>query len=208
MKKIEFVSRKITDGDVAAIARLLHLTDPYIYPTVCEDPEDPLWRRVVSLCLKAEGNVFSAAHFRILTVENAVVALSCVIPCGKGLSFAENLPLTERERAALACAEKGYFLPLLRESAEMNGFNLVNLCVDPAVRGQGAGRMLMELYVREHGDAPLHLDVVADNIGAIRLYESCGFQIERAYEGFAGEGATVACYHMVRPSPRGTFEEK
>ena len=200
MEKIDFTLRNATKGDEAAIARLLHFTDPYIYPAICKDPEDPFWRRVVSLCLASEENVFSASHFRVLTAGDTVVALSCVIPCGKALSFAESLPLTEEERAALACAENGYFLPLLRESAEMDSFNLVNLCVDPAVRRQGAGRMLMELYVREYGDAVLHLDVVADNIGAIRLYQSCGFQIEREYEGFAGENATVSCYHMVRPS--------
>ena len=171
MEKIDFTLRNATKGDEAAIARLLHFTDPYIYPAICKDPEDPFWRRVVSLCLASEENVFSASHFRVLTAGDTVVALSCVIPCGKA-----------------------------RESAEMDGFNLVNLCVDPAVRRQGAGRMLMELYVREYGDAVLHLDVVADNIGAIRLYQSCGFQIEREYEGFAGENATVSCYHMVRPS--------
>jgi ribosomal protein S18 acetylase RimI-like enzyme len=52
------------------------------------------------------------------------------------------------------------------------------LAVEAAVRGQGVGTRLLERAAeraREQGLARLALDVRADNDGASRLYERCGF---------------------------------
>ncbi len=199
MKKCDVLLRPLRgEDDIATIARLLYLTDPYIYPAISADPADPFWTRLVSLCLAEEGNLFSASHFCVATVHEKICALSCVIPCGRRLTFSERLPLTAEERVRLSPANDGYFLPLLEESEGMEGYNLVNLCVDPACRGAGVGRALMELFIREYGDARLHLDVVADNTAAVALYKSCGFEITREYGGFSGADTPILCYHMER----------
>jgi ribosomal protein S18 acetylase RimI-like enzyme len=53
------------------------------------------------------------------------------------------------------------------------------VCTDRAVRGQGlAGRLVRAVAagVRDRGETPF-LHAAADNIGAIRLYESIGFTL-------------------------------
>ena len=60
MKQCDFLCRAAREGDdLKAIARLLHLTDPYIYPTVCTDPEDAEWQRIISACAADDGNIFA-----------------------------------------------------------------------------------------------------------------------------------------------------
>jgi len=55
------------------------------------------------------------------------------------------------------------------------------VCTDPAYRGRGLARLLMELVaagIRQRGQRPF-LHVMASNTGAIRLYESMGYSIRR-----------------------------
>ena len=56
------------------------------------------------------------------------------------------------------------------------------VCTDPAVRGQGlASRLTLAVAaaIENQGDQPF-LHVSADNVGAIRLYQSLGFRQRRA----------------------------
>jgi ribosomal protein S18 acetylase RimI-like enzyme len=58
------------------------------------------------------------------------------------------------------------------------------VCTDPAYRGRGLARLLMELVaagIRQRGQRPF-LHVVATNAGAIRLYESMGYVIRRTVD--------------------------
>ena len=55
-----------------------------------------------------------------------------------------------------------------------------HLVVDPAVRGQGAGRALLEAVRSQAIDASCRrwfLNVKQENVSALRLYERCGFTI-------------------------------
>lgn len=75
-------------------------------------------------------------------------------------------------------------------------------------RGEGYGRRVMEAVI-EHATnlgRSLDLHVYADNIPAVRLYQSLGFTIERTYERdsyrFTPEGSAVHCigpaHRMIR----------
>jgi GNAT superfamily N-acetyltransferase len=64
--------------------------------------------------------------------------------------------------------------------------HVVQIVVDPRVRGRGAGRALMEEVrrrVRAAGGRRWYLNVKQDNVAAMRLYEGCGLAIEQ--EGWA-----------------------
>jgi len=59
--------------------------------------------------------------------------------------------------------------------------HLVHLAIDPAARGRGAGRALMEATrarMLEAGCRRWYLNVKHDNHPAIRLYELCGLRME------------------------------
>jgi len=73
---------------------------------------------------------------------------------------------------------------------EVNG-----LAVDPGRQGRGLGRALMEEAMREarrRGARKLSLRVLASNVAARRLYESCGFTVEGVLVGeFVLDGEVV-----------------
>lgn len=71
---------------------------------------------------------------------------------------------------------------------------IASIAVDPDMRGQGLGRLLMQTEMarlHENGAEKIGLHVRVDNIAAIHLYESLGFVIQDTvpnyYEG--GESA-------------------
>lgn len=72
---------------------------------------------------------------------------------------------------------------------------VIGLAVAAAQQGQGIGRRLMEEAKREayrRGASKLSLRVLAPNVSARRLYETCGFIVEGVLEGeFVIDGRLV-----------------
>lgn len=65
------------------------------------------------------------------------------------------------------------------ELDEKDIFVIHTLAIHPDYMHQGMGKRLMETvlsYAEEMGIKAVRLDVVCDNIPAIRLYEKCGFE--------------------------------
>jgi [ribosomal protein S18]-alanine N-acetyltransferase len=67
---------------------------------------------------------------------------------------------------------------------------ILNIAVDPAMRGRGIARILMKqafVLAREKGAEVMALEVRASNAAAITLYEQCGFTRtglrQKYYEG-------------------------
>ena len=75
------------------------------------------------------------------------------------------------------------FAPLLRviDTVPDGDFYLQAVAVDPALRGEGVGTLLID-WIEEHalcsGSARLTLDVAGSNEGAQRLYERRGMTVE------------------------------
>ena len=74
--------------------------------------------------------------------------------------------------------------------ARPNRFHLARIMVNPAVRGQGHGRRLVELLMEKSWNIPgkyFTLNVNFGNDRARKLYESMGFKISPAEEGSFSE---------------------
>ena len=66
---------------------------------------------------------------------------------------------------------------------------LAAMCLSPASRGQGVGRAAMDLLLAEastRGDHNIVLEVIEQNTPAVRLYEKCGFKVDRRLVSFEG----------------------
>ena len=66
---------------------------------------------------------------------------------------------------------------------------VAGMALVPAARRQGAGRAMMERILAEaraRGDRRMLLEVIEQNIAAIRLYKAMGFTTMRRLVGFAG----------------------
>ena len=66
---------------------------------------------------------------------------------------------------------------------------LAAMCLSPVSRGRGAGRAAMELLLTDasgRGDRSMVLEVIEQNTAAVRLYERCGFKVDRRLVSFEG----------------------
>jgi len=82
----------------------------------------------------------------------------------------------------LGIRDGGKLIAMAGERLQPDGWTEISgVCTDPAYRGRGLARLLMELVaagIRQGGRRPF-LHVVAGNAGAIRLYEAMGYLIRR-----------------------------
>lgn len=196
MKDYKVSCRRATPhDDIAAIAKYLHLTDAYIYPVICSDPCAELWRNIVTDCYFAQNNIFSMENIVVAQMDDEIVGVLCVIACGQRKRFMEDVS-KKWHCDGLHQANQGYFVPLIEESADMQGYNVTNVCVDAQMRGKGVGGALLQYCMDLYAGSVLHLDVIADNAPAIRLYEKMGFSVCAQYNGFSGTDEPLPCYHM------------
>lgn len=201
MPSFEFECRKVLDSDpIEKIAELIYLTDPYIYPGICLSPRDPVWVGFISECMDRPDNLYSRDNLIVLLVQERIVGLACVIPCGKRYSFAEGISIPTVFLARLKPVVDGYFDPVTDETFSFAGYNIVNFCIDAQWRGKGLGTALMDHCVRAFGQKDMHLDVIADNCPAVALYRKFGFRIQKEYFGFSGSDLLLPCLQMIRPA--------
>ncbi len=180
------------------IAQYIHLTDSYIYPQLYTDPLDPAWVECIGRCLGSRDNLFSAEHIHLALHQGQIVGIACVIPCGKALHFAEYADVTNIPHHRFDLVVNGYFAPLIAESQGYDGFNIINVCIDPDHQNKGVGTLLLKHCIATYGHQPIHLDVIADNQSAVQLYKNAGFAIVDTYAGFSGDDTPLPCYHMLR----------
>jgi GNAT superfamily N-acetyltransferase len=79
---------------------------------------------------------------------------------------------------------------------------LYALYVDPALRGRGIGRALLDTSVRAcaaAGHPRMLLWVLKENVPARRFYERAGFRADGAQEPFETDGVAVPEVRYVRP---------
>ena len=199
MKSYNVICRRATEkDDIAAIARYIYLTDPYIYPTICNSPDDESWINMISCCYFSNNNIFSMENFFVAELDNKIVGILCIVPCGQHKRFAEDVSINISLNPGLTKANIGYFCPLIEEILAFDGFNITNLCIDETCQGSGIGTKLLEFCLKYYGSSKIHLDVIAHNRSAIALYQKMGFKISAEYNGFSGNEQPLLCYHMER----------
>lgn len=198
MKTSDYICRKALPGDsIPDIAKYIHLTDPYIYPTITRNPQDPDWEKLIASAAVQENSIFSLSRISVVLYRGKIIGIACVIPCSSPLSLS-GITVAESLRDGFRKADEGYFSPLIRESADLDGYNITNVCIDECHRGFGVGTLLLQHCIEEYGTHTLHLDVIASNSAAIRLYQKFGFEISDAYNGFSGSEQPLPCYRMTR----------
>jgi ribosomal protein S18 acetylase RimI-like enzyme len=92
------------------------------------------------------------------------------------------LPRTYRMGTYLGVRRGGALVAMAGERLHPPGWTEISaVCTDPAHRGQGLATVLVRAvahHIRERGETPF-LHASADNVNAIRLYRSIGFEVRR-----------------------------
>ena len=92
---------------------------------------------------------------------------------------------------------QGYSLSLMR--ADSPQARLYSIAVSSAARGRGFGRMLLldaMKHCRRLARSAISLEVRQDNVSAIQLYESLGFQRVGAYPAYYEDGCAAWRYRL------------
>lgn len=81
---------------------------------------------------------------------------------------------------------------------------LLTIAVDPTLRRRGLGRTLLDaalVRAKAHGAEAIFLEVAADNVAAIALYEAAGFQRSGTRPGYyrQADGFRTDALTMVLP---------
>jgi ribosomal protein S18 acetylase RimI-like enzyme len=83
----------------------------------------------------------------------------------------------------LGIRRNGRLVAMAGQRLRLDGWTEISaVCTDPSCRAQGLGSILVRAVaaeIRKRGDIPF-LHVAEGNVGAIRLYESLGFEIRRS----------------------------
>ncbi len=106
------------------------------------------------------------------------------------------LELSKPGGVCLAASAHGRLAAYLVCSRYDTVWHIMNVAVDPALRGQGIGSALLDRLIEEVGDpaARYTLEVRTSNADAIRLYERFGFLaagLRRRYYQDNGEDALI-----------------
>jgi ribosomal protein S18 acetylase RimI-like enzyme len=90
-------------------------------------------------------------------------------------------------------------------SGSGTGAELLSVAVAPDRQGQGLGRRLVASFLEElevRSCPSGHVVVGAGNVGAVALYERCGFVVTDRFELHAGTPSLLMRWH--RPTPSGS----
>lgn len=182
--------RKLKDDDnLTQVAKLIYLTDPYVYPNWFNNIEDGI--KVIREMINLPT---------LYNRENITVA---VMPDGNiaGLVVAKQTPFTEEQKYISQAFSMAGIIEDKRTmevfeayyskmgDAE-DGYYIANVAVDPQYRNRGIGATLVSTVM--HGKDLCSLECVVANTVSWRLYQRLGFQIAYEYPGVH----KIPCYKM------------
>ena len=199
MSEIVVRSARETD-DFLEIAACIYLTDPFIYPAAFGAD---VWSaaKAISKLMSIEKGLFHP--------DNLVLALQGETICGI-LLYNKDGAVWNRDRCAdmvrdvvpdiqnFEYVSKAYFTTEAATPPE-NHIEVIACCVMPQFRKKGIGKLLLNWMNEKYPTKTRTLDVLSNNIAAIRLYQKSGFEIVEEYRGFSlDENTRPNCYRMIK----------
>ena len=186
--------------DFLKIAAAVYLTDPYIYPAAFGiDYNQAIC--AISKLMSVEKGLFHYSNFILALHEEEICGI--LLYNREGVMWDQQqceevlqgvLPHMEN----FISVSKQYFI----EEATTPPFQhieIIALCIMPKFRNRCVGKKLLSWMMEKYSEYTLTLDVLVNNVAAIKLYEKCGFKIIEEYKGFSLEESNRPdCYHMIK----------
>ena len=175
------------EDDLLRIAELLYKTDPYIYPYWFETLDK--CTEALSKLLQEDKFIFNIGNIYIAIdkEENEIAGLVCAIDTEAELDYDYTELKNRNERYKFTI--ENYVLPLIEEVKDAEYVYISNVCVHEEYRGKHVGNSLLKHIIehyRENLTNTIVLDVIENNVNAVKLYEKLGFfQEGDLYKGFS-----------------------
>ena len=181
--------RKATiEDNLKDIAELIYSTDDYIYPYWFETIEK--CREELSVLLVEENFFFNINNLYVAVdeVNDKIVGVLCILD--KDVDFEYNYENLRNYNERYRFTIDNYVMGLIKEVKESEFAYISNVCIHKDYRGKKIGNKLIshviDIYANKYFNGIL-LDVLANNPGAIKLYQNLGF--EKFTEIFSGFNA-------------------
>lgn len=187
------VRRLTLDDNLSEVARLIYYTDDYVFPYLYDNDVKRSESVIINMI---KGNtIYNYKNITVAILDGDIVGIVVSKETPISVDLGEmvrcfidaNEPIGERFTKTF----NEYYKLFENEPA---GVYIANVCVNERYRGRGVGKAMMTEFMKELNGKVLHLEAVKDNVSALRLYESLGFEIEYEYPGFTD----VPCYRMIR----------
>lgn len=182
--------RNIEEGDdLHQIAKLIYLTDPYVYPNWFDSIDDGIKviREMINL-----PTLYNRANITVAAMPDGFIAGIIV---SKQSPFTEDIEYIKKafELSGVKMDERTDFVFDAYYSKMGNsedGYYIANVAVDDNYRRRGIAAAMLN-YVMA-GKTYCTLECVIANAGSWRLYQRLGYKIAYEYPGVHG----IPCYKM------------
>lgn len=175
--------------DLDQVAKLIYLTDPYVYPNWFDSMEDGIkvLRQMISL-----PTLYNKENITVAVLPNGFVAgiivskqaPFCEELCHIQKAFAlANVKLDDRTDFVF----DAYYSKM---GPSEDGYYIANVAVDENYRKRGIATAMLDRVM--HGKTHCTLECVIANAGSWKLYQKLGFKIAFEYPGVHD----IPCYKM------------
>ena len=189
-KAVDITIRKLKNGDdLNQVAKLIYLTDPYIYPNWFNSIEDGIKviREMINL-----PTLYNSENITVAVMSDGMIS---------GLVVSKQTPFIEEQQYI----SQAFNLAKIKEDKRtkevfdayyskmgnvQDGYYIANVVVDPKYRNRGIAATLVSTVM--NGKDFCSLECVIRNSAAWRLYQRLGFKIAYEYPGVY----EVPCYKM------------
>ena len=186
-KSLEFRKANVNDN-LEEICELLYRTDQYIYPYWFGNLEK--CKKELSKLLLEDKFFFNINNLYIIKENNVnrIIGVVCVVDkyVDLGYDYSKLEMVNDRYKFTI----NNYIKGLIEEVKEAEFAYISNVCVHPDYRGKHVGSMMVRGIIniyKKRCFEEIALDVLADNCGAIKLYQNLGFeQSSDIFKGFNG----------------------
>ena len=187
MNDNKILVRKIKDDDnLEKVSELLYKTDKYIYP---------YWFESLDKCIKeltpllVEDKFFFNINNLYVAIDiekDIIVGVTCIVDKYVDLDYDYTNLRKVNERYKFTI--DNYIMGLIKEVKESDFAYISNVCVDEKYRGMHIGNFMISNIIKIYKEQlfkKIVLDVLADNPGAIKLYQNLGFEkFTEIFKGF------------------------
>lgn len=175
--------------DLDQVAKLIYLTDPYVYPNWFDTMEDGI--KVIRQMIELP-TLYSRENITVAVTPDGFVAGMVV---SKQAPFTEDIDHIKKafELSGVKADERtelvfdAYYAKM---GADEDGYYIANVTVDDDHRRRGIAAAMIKHVM--NGKKHCTLECVVANAGAWRLYQRLGFEIAYEYPGVHD----IPCYKM------------
>ena len=182
--------RKLKDGDdLNQVAKLIYLTDPYVYPNWFDNIDEGI--RVIRQMIDLH-TLYNKENITVAATPDGFIAGIIV---SKQSPFIEDITHIKKafELANVTLDNRTDFVfdaYYSKMGAKEDGYYIANVAVDDNYRKRGIAVSMMNYILKNRDDCTL--ECVIANSGSWRLYQRLGFKIAYEYPGVHG----IPCYKM------------